>query len=120
MIETNKKTFIMVEIIVPLAVFASIVLIFYIFFSTRNKERLALIEKGMDASIFKASKKSSPALKYGMFFVGIGIGVIAGNILAVYTSLEPATTFISMILLFGGASLITFHLIETKKQIDKE
>ena len=110
----------MVEIIVPLAVFASIVLIFYIFFSTRNKERLALIEKGLDSSIFRAKRKSSPVLKYGMFLVGLGIGIIFGNIIAVYTQLEPTAAFFSMILLFGGVSLIASHLIEKKEFLDKE
>ena len=33
-------------------IFGTIFGIFYLFFSTRNKERLALIEKGMEAKIF--------------------------------------------------------------------
>ena len=38
--------------IVFMFLFAVIFGIFYLFYSTRNKERLALIEKGTDASIF--------------------------------------------------------------------
>ena len=105
----------MVEIMVPLSLFASIVLILYIFYTTRNKERLALIEKGADASLFKTSSKPFPSLKIGMFFVGVGIGILVGNIIAVSTSLEEPVAYFSMILLFGGASLIAYYLIEKKK-----
>jgi len=106
----------MVEIMVPLAFFASIVLILYMFYSTRNKERMALIEKGADASLFRTGKKPFSVLKLGMFFVGVGIGILAGNILAVSTNLEEPVPYFSMILLFGGASLIAYYLIEKKKK----
>jgi hypothetical protein len=106
----------MEEIMIPLAFFASVVLIVYMYFSTRNKERMALIEKGADASIFKTGRKPFSVLKFGMFFVGVGIGILAGNILAVSTNLEEPVPYFSMILLFGGASLIAYYLIEKKKE----
>ena len=40
------------EVAVLAVIFGSIFGVFYLYFSTRNKERLALIEKGADASIF--------------------------------------------------------------------
>ena len=40
------------EVIILPIIFGVIFAIAYLFFSTRNKERLALIEKGADASIF--------------------------------------------------------------------
>ncbi len=46
------------EILIPLSLFLAIFGIFYLFVSTRNKERLALIEKGVDASIFMKGKQS--------------------------------------------------------------
>ena len=39
------------DIIVPIAIFGTIFGILYVFFTTRNKERLALIEKGMDPNL---------------------------------------------------------------------
>lgn len=100
---------------VPLAFFASIVLILYMYYSTRNKERMALIEKGADASIFKTGRQPFSPLKWGMFMAGIGIGILVGNILSVSTNLEEPVPYFSMILLFGGASLIAYYLIEKKK-----
>jgi hypothetical protein len=40
------------QVLVPLSLFAMIFGIVYLIYSTRNRERLALIEKGVDASIF--------------------------------------------------------------------
>lgn len=108
----------MVEILVPLGSFATIVLIVYIIFSTRNKERMALIEKGADASIFRSSKNAKPTLKYGLFLVGIGIGILFGNIIEVATPLQAEVAYFSMIFLFGGASLMSYYFYE-KKQTDK-
>jgi len=105
-----------VEILVPMGFFASVVLILYVYFTSRNKERLALIEKGTDASLFKTSSKPFPTLKIGMFLIGIGIGILMGNIVASLTRLEQEVAYFSMILLFGGASLISFYLIEKNKK----
>jgi hypothetical protein len=103
-------------VIVVLTIFASFVLIAYIYFSTRNKERMALIEKGESASLFKIGRKPFSVLKWGMFLVGIGIGILVGNILAVSTNLEEPVPYFSMILLFGGGSLIAYHLIERNRE----
>jgi len=49
-----------------------------------------------------------------MFTVGIGLGILFGNIIAVNTSLAEETAYFSMIFLFAGASLIISHLLEKK------
>ena len=49
---------------IPLAFFASVVLVAYMFYSTRNKERMALIEKGADASLFRSGRKPFSVLKF--------------------------------------------------------
>jgi hypothetical protein len=109
----------MVEIFIPLAFFASIVLIVYIYYTNRHKERMALIEKGLDAGIFRSSRPVSLlTFKIGFFFIGLGIGILIGNIIAATTTLEEEVAYFSMLFLFGGASLIVYHLME-KKLIQK-
>jgi hypothetical protein len=66
----NGKLNIMEEILIPLGLFASIVVIVYVYYTGRNKERLALIEKGENASVFDLKHKPFPTLKLGMFLVG--------------------------------------------------
>ncbi len=108
-------------ILVPLTVFASIFGMVYVWLTTRNKERLALIDKGADASLWtvKKSNRTNYTLKIGMLAVGIGIGVLVGSLLASYTTLDEEVAFPSMIFLFGGGFLIANALIE-KKTAEKE
>ena len=107
----------MTEILVPISLFASIVLILFLYFTTRNKERLALIEKGADANLFKSKAKSFPTLKIGMFLVGIGLGILTGNIITETTSLQEETAYFSMIFLFAGLALVFNYLIEKEKAV---
>ena len=55
----------MEEIAVLIIIFGTIFGIAFLYFSTRNKERMALIEKGADASIFVKNrpKKAAPFWK---------------------------------------------------------
>lgn len=112
----------MEAVFVPLIVFASIFGMVYVWLSTRNKERLALIEKGADASLFTVKKnhKTNYTLKLGMLAVGIGIGILIGSLLESYTTLDEEVAFPSMIFLFGGAFLIANAMIERKDVKEKE
>ncbi len=105
-----------------IALFATVFGIFYVFYITRNKERLALIEKGADASLFNTGKDESKSLfnwskftlKLGMLFMGIALGIIAGAILSYQGILYEGANYPSMIFFFGGLSLVLFYLIDRK------
>ena len=47
------------EVIIVPILFGVIFGIIYLYFSTRNKERMALIEKGIGADIFNKGKRST-------------------------------------------------------------
>lgn len=108
------------EILIPLIVFASLFAVIYVFLNTRNKERMALIEKGADASLFATKKKSfrNITMKIGMLAIGIGVGILMGSILDSYTVLDEEVAFPSMIFLFGGLFLVANAMIEKKEQMD--
>lgn len=110
------------SILIPLIVFSSIFGIFYIWISTRNKERMALIEKGADASLFATKKKnfSNLTLKLGMLAIGIGIGILMGSLLESYTTLPEEVSYFSMIFLFGGLFLVANVYIEKKDKTESE
>ncbi|WP_298778394.1 DUF6249 domain-containing protein [uncultured Polaribacter sp.] len=113
------------EIGVLIIVFGSIFGIFYLFFSTRNKERLALIEKGVDASIFMSAKSKGSSslgkvfiLNLSLLLIGIGLGVFLALILETYTGLDSDAIYPAMIFLMAGVGLFTgFNLT---KKLDKE
>lgn len=60
--------------------------IFYTFLSYRNKERLALLESGLDMDFFRLNQKRQNVflLTFGMIFLGFSIGVLSGFFLEKY------------------------------------
>ena len=102
-------------IFVPLIFFAAVFGIFYIYITARNKERLSMIEKGVDASMFTRKRKYyAMTLKVGMLLVGIALGILIGSIIDQYTMLQEEVGYFSMIFLFGGLALIINALMEKK------
>jgi hypothetical protein len=107
-----------------IALFATVFGIYYVSVTTRNKERMALIDKGADASLFNTGKEGQKSLfnwnkltlKIGMLFMGVGIGIIAGSILNSMQIKENGSDYTSMIFLFGGLSLVLFYLIDRKSK----
>jgi flagellar biosynthesis protein FliQ len=112
------------EILIPISLFAAIFGMVYLYFSTRNKERLALIEKGADASIFNIGKRAGPSwkvivLNLAFLLMGIGLGVFIAHILETYTSLNDGTVYPAMIFLMAGLGLYVGYT-QTKKALDSE
>ncbi len=104
------------EIFIPLTMFAAIFGIFYLYITARNKERLSMIEKGADASMFTRKRKYyAMTLKVGMLLVGISLGILIGSFIDEYTTLPEEVGYFSMIFLFGGLALIINALMEKKE-----
>jgi predicted MFS family arabinose efflux permease len=104
----------MVEVLVPLSAFALTFGMWYIFITARNKERLALIEKGGSPDLFKINS-GFRSLKLGLFLVGVAIGIIAGYYLK-EGGMDETPAFFSMIFLFGGIALVVTHFLEKKNK----
>jgi hypothetical protein len=110
--------------IVFIALFAAVFGIMYLYYTTRHKERLALIEKGADASLFNTGKEGSRlnfswgkfTLKIGMLFMGIALGIIIAAILAQSNVLDEDALYPSLIFFFGGLSLVLFYIIDRKNK----
>jgi len=108
------------EILIPITFFICAFGVLYVYFSTRHKERLTLIEKGADPALFQSKKAESTgngAMRIGMFLVGISLGFLVGNILAETTRLQDEVSYFSMISLFGGLSLVLYYLLIEKKRV---
>jgi len=106
----------LITIIIPIASFALVFGMFYLYIVTRHKQRLALIEKGADASIFGMGNGKSGkywTIRTGLFFMGIAIGILMGNIVA-FTGLNDVVAYMSMIFLFAGLSLVLFYVFFRK------
>lgn len=110
-----------VEFLIPIAFFAAVFGIVYIIIQARNRERLAMIEKNFDASLLDSDRVHTGkynSLKMGIAAVGIALGILVGNILAMSTNMEEPVCYFSMIFLFGGIGLIIYYLLVRKKSIE--
>ncbi len=105
-----------VEILVPLAFFALVFGSLYVHLTTRNKERLALIEKGASPELFKLKNDPNAGystFKSGLFLIGIALGIVAGYFLT-QSGMEEEPAYFSMIFLFGGIGLVISFLLQKK------
>jgi hypothetical protein len=102
------------EVLITAIVFAAIYGILQLF--VRRKERQMIIEKGTNLPELKSDLPTFSGLKFGLFFIGIGIGVLIGSIIAATTTLEKEVAYFSMIFLFGGLALVISHLVEKKQK----
>ncbi len=112
------------EVFVVLIIFGVIFGIAYLFFSTRNKERLALIEKGADAKIFTRSREHAAPiwkvliLNLALLLMGIGAGIIIGGILNVNFNVYQEIALPGSIFLMAGTGLLIGFFLT--KNLDKE
>lgn len=110
-----------VAMLVPLTAIIALSIIVYRRNEARKIERLAMIERGVDPTLFmtpdnEGTKKYS-ALRTGLLLAGTGFGVLVGAFLAMNVAhgWEPIVV-ISPALLFGGGGLIAYHIIAKKME----
>jgi preprotein translocase subunit YajC len=106
--------------LVPITLFAAIAVVIYSAIQARNRERMAMIEKGYDASLLEGNPANRTgkysALKIGMAAVGIGTGFLVAGILDMATSMNSETAYFSMITIFGGLGLIAYYVLMRRKE----
>ena len=117
----------MYETITWIALFASVFGMYYVYLTNRNKERMALIEKGVDAGLFFSEKEkqtfnwSKLIFKIGMLGAGIGVGLGSGLFIiqlmeeSLRRNIEEPILF-SAIFFFGGLSLVLSYIIDRKSK----
>ncbi len=114
------KTKTMIDItpvLVLLVIFGFIYGIVYL--GVRKKERMVMLEKGVDPTKFHDFQPGMAGIRYGLLLIGVAVGILAGNILDATTVLEEEVSYFSMIFLFGGMALVISYFLE-KHQSNKE
>lgn len=100
------------EFLIPATIFATIYGIVYLLI--RRKERMALIDRGLDPLSFEKNKNDFSSLKYGLLFTGVGFGLILANILVSTGAMEREAAYFSLVSLFGGIALIIDYILEIR------
>jgi hypothetical protein len=112
------------EILIPISMFLTVFGVLYLYLSTRNRERLALIEKGADASIFMRGKSNTTPiwkvllLNLALLLMGIGAGIFIASILYHNLGVDEDTAYPGTIFLMAGIAL--FVGFNKTKNLDKE
>ncbi len=116
------------EVLIPITLFIStFAMIFGIrYFS--NKEKMAMIERGIDPGVRKTTPQPFLSLKFGLLLVGLGVGLIValftvrgtfGNEMNHGEHGQAVAIYFGCIGIFGGLGLIASYVIE-KKWLDKQ
>jgi len=116
----------MEAILIPISFFLVVFGIFYLYLSTRNKERLALIEKGVDASVFMKGIQQRTTTPFGKIFIlnfallliGVGLGIFIGAILHYNLGIEEGVAYTGAIILMAGLGLFASFKMTQKLMKD--
>jgi len=110
---------IMAGIIISLGFFAMIFGVFYLY----KRERMSMIERGMDPRRYKPQSAPYQNLKWGLLLIGAGLGLFLAYTLdrTVFNRTEDdnVAIYFALIAIFGGLGLFASYRIEKKEIADK-
>jgi hypothetical protein len=103
---------VLIPILVPIAMFAMTFGIVYLY----KRERMAMIERGMDPRSYKPRSAPHQTLKWGLLLVGAGMGLCLAYILdrSIFHDGDNPAMYFGLIAVFGGLGLFISFLIERK------
>lgn len=84
----------------------------------KTKERLALIEKGIDPDKNLPEKKNvgQDPLFWGLLLTGLGLGILLGYILSLVTRWDKAILTNALSILMGGLGMIIYPRYRKRSQ----
>jgi len=103
-----------------LAPFVGIAFVGWLFYldykkkQNRNKEKIELIEKGIDPSLLYSKPNTQQiSFKIGLLLIGSALGVLIGYILNLTLGIPNFVAYSTMILLICGIILVYIHKSKT-------
>jgi hypothetical protein len=105
-------------IIISLGFFALVFSVFYLY----RREKMAMIERGMDPRLSKPQSAPYQNLKWGLLMIGAGLGLFLAYVLdhkVFNDENHHEAIYFSLIGIFGGLGLFISYLIEKRETIDK-
>lgn len=108
------------EIFVPIFLFGSTALVLYKYIESRNRERMAMIEKGLSPTEMVAGGVKRPfmhpltTLKWGLVVFFVGIGIFVGHWLTNVMMMDEEPAFFGATFLAGGLALIIHYFIASR------
>jgi hypothetical protein len=110
---------VLIPILVPIGMFAMIFGIVYL----SKRERMAMIERGMDPRRYKSQSAPFQNLKWGLLLIGAGAGLFLAYVFdhTLFNNMRGpdedgnVAIYFALIAIFGGAGLFLSYRIEKKE-----
>jgi len=113
------------EVLVPTTFFITTTALIFGIRYMSNKEKMAMIERGLDPIGLKnniSPPKPFVSLKFGLLLVGLGLGLLISLFIVRGISVdddEAAAVYFGCLSIFGGLGLIASYIVE-KNWLDKQ
>jgi hypothetical protein len=111
-----------VEFLIPISISLGLFAMIFGIVYMRNRERMAMIERGMDPRSYKAQPAPYQNLKWGLLLIGAGLGLFLAYLLdrTVFANTrdENEAIYFGLIAIFGGLGLVLSYRIEKKELYD--
>jgi hypothetical protein len=109
----------LIPIISVIGFHAAVIYWIHMYYTSRHRERMALLESGQDARIFAKRQRPERILKFGILLFSVGAGIFCGYFLE-RMGMDEEPAYFAMIFLFGGAGLISYYLFFLRKTLERE
>jgi hypothetical protein len=99
-----------IAVLVPISMFALIFGIFYL----RSREKMGMIERGMDPNAGTKPLNANYMLRLGLIVIGTGLGFLLSVIINRFDD-ELGALYPALMAIFGGSGAILAYVIEKKE-----
>lgn len=104
-----------IGLVTVILIFVGIPLLIFFLARNRHREKLALIEKGINPNPSKPESSFFKALMWGMLVGGAGLGWIIGLLLHQVFGLDDGVMF-ALVLFFAGAGLVGYFFYRSQQE----
>jgi len=107
----------LIALLIPITITLGAFLMIWGIRYLENKERMAMIERGMEPKATRRETDPSRTLKNGLLFVGAGIGLLLAIIITQALQLDGDSEtgiFFALIAIFGGLGMLGAYAYERK------
>jgi len=108
------------DLLIPLFALVFITALIIVWISTRHRERMSMIEKGMSSEDIKAlymrqvNKDPLSSLKWGILLLMGGASALLANFMHERFGMDEGAG-VGVVILFVGVGLVAYYLIAAKK-----
>ncbi|MFC1538140.1 DUF6249 domain-containing protein [Candidatus Latescibacterota bacterium] len=96
--------------LLPFAFFVLVAVFIFMYVMSKQKERMALIDKGVDTSkIYSKEYNHQVHLRNGILLISMAFGLIIGYILTKITNIDTFIAYAASILLIEGIGFLLYY-----------